>query len=618
MKKIINNISLFAVTAVMAASCSEWDDHYDEAKIGSTEQVTVYDGDAASYIKNTSELSKMSALYERAGVYDNMNADGSYTFIVCDDNTFDETSATAMADYANYSVADISLPPSSLVDGFGISTRLGKYLWVDASDGAIRLDAKGVQKTVKTANGYIYYVDGMLSVRKSVYEFLKDLNDEYSDFRALVTKYDTTWFDREQSTIIGVSQDGSTLYDSVKVIHNTLMDRYDENGQPTWNMRDENYKSTMFVPTNTQIRNAVDNACDSIRVWLKREPTAADSAKFREWIVKACFVDRQLSEEAVGAGVNSIFKCVGGYRQIVDVANDKITYESIDAANWLPSVQTIKAGSRQQLSNGNAYYLDNLKIPNHIVIHRVKTLFYDWWDNAPTSQRKRFIWNGWDGDNVTSNIEGQGSFYSNTTTMGTWPDILYNVLATVPTQEAMDEEQICSVEFPGYMKNEDDSYEECYLPAGEYYLRMGFIHSLPYHITIYFRNSDDIDNNEYQVVKKNIAMITTASNYHFDRGGASDIKTYGEDDAIGYPEGYNPADWLEINENAYLYDTDGWNIGKVTLKHSGVFRIKVESYDEAVVWKNKLAANPNATRGKNDKEQLMMYHWCLRPTANNY
>ena len=135
---------------------------------------------------------------------------------------------------------------------------------------------------VKADNGFIYFIDGILPLMPSAYEYLQSLGEEYSRFKSLVNAYNYTYFDREHSKPIGVTDDGRVIYDSLNVIKNTLMDRYDEKGTATWNMRSESYSTTMFIPSNTLIEKAIQNAMDSIPVWLNREATDADKAKFEE------------------------------------------------------------------------------------------------------------------------------------------------------------------------------------------------------------------------------------------------------------------------------------------------------------------------------------------------
>ncbi|MBS1353176.1 MAG: hypothetical protein HPZ82_06560, partial [Coprobacter sp.] len=143
---------------------------------------------------------------------------------------------------------------------------------------------------------------------------------------------------------------------------------------------------------------------------------------------------------------------------------------------------------------------------------------------------------------------------------------------------------------------------ECNLPAGEYYLRMGFKHSLTYSLSIYFND---------QLLIKDMSMSAQGSNYHFDRGGASEMEFFGSS-SIAYPEGFDAQAWFELDPKSVAYDTDGYQVAIVNLPTDGNFRIKIESSDEATFY------TTTNGRSKNNVSQLMMYHWCLRPTKNNY
>ena len=114
---------------------------------------------------------------------------------------------------------------------------------------------------MKADNGYIYYVDGTIRARESVYEYLKALGDDYSIFKDYVAQYEEVYFDPESSVADGVDDMGNTYYsDSVFSVRNTLMDRYTENGLAYWNMRSENY-ATMFIPSQRVDRKkALDEA----------------------------------------------------------------------------------------------------------------------------------------------------------------------------------------------------------------------------------------------------------------------------------------------------------------------------------------------------------------------
>lgn len=588
---------------MLVSGCSEWSDHFDEAGMTASGNVEIYNGDIVSYMKNTQDVSSMSTLFASNGIYDSTFADREYTFIVCNNEVY-SAQQQQIADakqYARYSVANLAVNPNSLTEGYGIHTRSGKSVWVYGSGDEAKLDDYNITKRVKTNNGYVYYVDGVIPVRASVYEYLNTLSGDYADFKTLVQKYEERYFDRAHSTITGVNNAGQTTYDSVWVTRSELMDRYTSAGVEQWNMRSENHETTMFIPTNTQIKTAINNALDSIPVWLNREATDADKEKFEKWIVKACFVSNRLENDEVSA-IAPGFESVGGYQKIIDTQNDETDYKSIDPAWWLPSVQRANIDSKVTLSNGCAYKLNNFKIPNHIVIYRVKSRFYELW-NAMTDTQKTsyFRWTNWQNPLVINDCQGEF------TLSNTLPTMYYHELTAEPTQEAHDSAWHCMVDYDGLVYDDNSgSVQEVNLPAGEYYLRMGFKHSLTYSVSISFNDS---------LLVKNMCLNAQGSNFHFDRGAASEVPHYGLG-GIAYPEGFDPDEWMEKDAKAIAYDTDGYTVGIVKLKKSGNFHITIDSYDNAQLYTYKIG--DVGVRTKNNIQQLMMYHWCLRPTINNY
>lgn len=580
------------------ASCSDWDDHYDEAAVTSS-TAEVYQGDIVSYLRSNSDLSQISQLFEQAGAYEVTTLDKQYTFVVCDNSTLNGASIADRKVFANNSISDIAVTPSELRDGFGINNRAGKTIWVYGSGSSLKIDNYAIKRVVKTDNGYVYVIDGVLPVRLSVYDYLKQLSDDYSTFKALVAKYEQRVFDREHSAATGVNQAGEVVYDTVWVTRNTLMDRYTDSGVEQWNMRDENYVTTMFIPNNAQVEKALRSALDSIPSWLNREATDADREKFEEWIVRACFSDKRLETAQVNAQAED-FLAVGGCKMVIDERADETTYKAVDDTWWRPSVQTVDTQNRVNLSNGYAYYTTNLKIPNHIVIYRVKTRFYQIWDasnirNDEGLMREYFDW---------TNL---GLFSTSISTLASydalykygWPIIDYNLLTACPTDEAIDDSLVVGVEYSGLVYDaENDLALPVNLPAGEYYLRMGFERSTTYRISIYF-------NGEF-------VWEGRADQMNADRI-ANDIPTYGIM-APGYPEGFDPDEWREYDANVAAYDTDGYTVGLVTMKRNGNFRIRVESKDMAY----RSTIRSTAAGDSGNKFQLFMYHWCLRPTHNNY
>ncbi len=619
MNKIYKFFPMLLMGCALTTACtsSDWDDHFDEAEVElvGVSNAEVYTGTINDYLATNPNLTKIHELFTANKVYESTKADGLYTFIVCENELFDAAQITDAAMFAEYSVADMAVAPSKLVDGSGISTRSGKTIWV-YEDGS-KLDERTITKVVKTSNGYIYVVDGILPVRLSVYEYLNSLDDEkYSRFKELVRKYEYKFFDRENSTPIGVGDDGRVIYDSVMIIKNTFLDRYDKDGVPTWNMRDEAYTTTVFIPNNYQVDRAVNRACDSIPVWLNRKPTLADTIKFEQWIVKACFMDKRLSAEEVGLDAPD-FEGIKGYQEVIDEVADITTYKSVEPSWWRPSVQKANLETAVKLSNGVAYYCNALKIPNHIIIYRIKSRFFELWNNMSEEQQKRyFSWTNWTDPLIINDCQGQFDLAGGKQTE--WPSMYYHNLCAIPTEDAMTNGEACSVVYSGlsWVVDEDGNGQICEvnIPKGEYFLRMGFKHSLLYSLSIGF----DGGSGKYTWLKRDMNMHATGSNYHFDRGAASEVPHYGDDFGIAYPEGFDVDYWQKFDPKAIAYDTDGYTVGKVNMASSGNFKIKVESSDMATIYKAALDSGQVLNRDKKNVNQLMMYHWCLRPTHNNY
>lgn len=663
---------ILSALSVVAVSCSDkWDDHYDVHDITSVSaDIEVYSGDVVSYLKSQPTLSEITELFEKTGIMETLPADGQYTLIVCENDNLDMSKIENDTAFVKNSISDTPVSPDKFAENFGILTRYEtlydkKNLRVYLREEGTYIDDYKLYKQVKTDNGYVYYIDGTIIPRESVYEYLKSLGEDYSLFKDLVARYEEEYFDRENSTPDGVDDMGNTYYsDSVISVRNTVMDRYTQNGIPYWNMRSENFTTTMFVPNNALIEKALNDAYTNLPIWLNRAVTAADTAKFEKWIVEACFANRRLSREEVSVGAPD-FYTVGGYLRTVEEAQDLVKYRISDSAYWRTSVQLVDPTRCDTLSNGLVYYLTDFKIPNHVVIYRVKTRLYEIWNEMSEAQKsKYFRWTNWENPLVVNDAQTNTS-----EELPTLPIINYHVLTAVPTQEAIlaatatdslaksrnllasaevtldslsaivlpdsltqaaidsltlsidsltllipqqelfaanvkESDYLCSVEYDGLLYNSSDrnyGLVECNLPAGEYNLRMGFKHSLTYSLSIYFND---------RLLVQDMSMAAQGANFHFDRGGASEMTFYGPL-SVTYPEGFDPMVMYELYPKSVAYDTDGYQVAVVNIPQDGNFRIRVESSDMASI----------ITSTKQEKKNLsilMMYHWCLRPTVNNY
>ena len=588
----------FLLSLGMFSCSNSWDNYYSPKETLS-DNVEIYTGNIVDYIQSRTDLTRISSLLKESGIYDNINVSGGYTIVVCTDEVMSGDLPGNKVSFARNCVSDIAIDPAKLKDGFGIATRLGKNIWVSASPGGeVYFDNYQLQKTVKTTNGYVYYVDGIIPIRQSIYEYLNALGDDYSYFVSLVKRYEETYFDKDNSIPVSIDPMGNTVYDSVMTVRNVLIDRYTERGLKSWDMFSEDYLTTLFIPSNDLITNAIETALQNLPVWMNRPVTDVDRENLEKWVVRACFVDRRLSPETVAPTATEDFWCVDGYEQRIDLSQDVKKYVPVDPAAWRPSVQVVDADNPVALSNGVAYYLKQFKIPNHAVIYRVKAKFYSLW-GAMTDQQKRqyFRWTNWIEPMIVN--DAQSEFLLSESL----PIMYYHVLTAIPSPAAIADSLVCSVTYDGVLYNETTrQMTEVNLPAGEYYLRMGFKHSLRYSIDIYFND---------RLLVEDMLLNAQGSNFHFDRGSVSEMDYYGNS-TIGFPEGFDWRDWIEKDEKAVAYDTDGFQVAIVEIPEDGNFTITISSKDISYLY------DPTNGRTKNNVTQLMMYHWCLRPTSRNY
>lgn len=565
------NYFILLFLLLFSFACNDkWDDHYSSKDIEiNNEAIKVVSSSAIEYISTDDELKMISELFENEGIFDMMKTkDQFFTILVYPDEVMSTVTIDDPEYFAKTCLSDLAFTPTKLTDGFSIKMWNGKYLGVSVVEKVggkeIYIAGSKVKSIVKVNDGYIYLMESPIYAPKSLYEYLNDLGEDYSLFKELIFSYEEKVFDKNNSIPIGVDPTGNTVYDSVFVIKNVLMDRYDSGGKETWNMRSEFYSSTMLIFSNDLIENALENAYHYVRVALNREPNANDSTKFKEWIIKAAFYDRILTPADLN-GTTDIYS-VSGYQEGSSA--------STSGVQWRPTVQQVNTANPVTLSNGVAYYVEWFKIPNNVVIYRIKNRFYIW-ENC-SEEEKQLYFNWMNIGNV--DIYDNGGFGP----IGPWPKIYYKCLRGYPTDEAYEQKLPVGVECTGIALNEDGTISVVMVPPGEYYLRMGFkSDKLPWRLDIYF--NDQL-----------VATRFDPNAGHFDRYG------------VGHPEGYIWRDWYNTDKKAENYDRDGAEVGVVLQGGTEPSPIKINmiSYD--------------LTQGTGSRNRLIIYHWCLRPTENNY
>lgn len=385
-------------------------------------------------------------------------------------------------------------------------------------------------------------IDELMKSKINMFDYIKNLPDEYSIFRDSVMKNNEMRFDKVNSIPTGVDITGNTVYDSVFYVYNPLFEKAEFNS--------EFKQFTLFLPDN----NVMKGCFDKLEVQYKamgKTLTALDSATAMTWIKEAAFYSGELKDFST-----------------VDI---KSSFNRI----WRTTVQKIDESSQEELSNGIMYKMTDVKIPTNYILTRIKSLvhYYEY---------------------LTE--EEQKSYYSfmNTTKIAIFED------SATPKPEILSNYYILDlngdedaspfwVEFPPlerYREKENDPYKArvMQVPCGEYDLYMGFHSSGHPYVNVYFDGNTDgkspsLDAN-MKLIGSNLSVVSS-NPWNFDRVNETTADLYGD--------------------KVVKWDGLGGPVGTVKIEGEGMssFRIRVEFY-------------------KGDSKKLRIYHWALKPSANNY
>lgn len=282
--------------------------------------------------------------------------------------------------------------------------------------------------------------------------------------------------------------------------------------------------------------------------------TAVDSANAMTWIKEAAFYTGEL-KTFTDNDISSAFGRV-----------------------WRPTIQKIDPNSMEELSNGILYKITDVKIPTNYILTRIKSLvhYYEYLTEAEQQQYYTFM---------------------NTTKIAIFED------SETPKKEILSNYYILDLngdedasgpfwaEFPPLEKYVEGSGTSAVnkarimqVPCGEYDLYMGFHSSGHPYINVYFDGDTDgtspSSDTDMKLIGSNLSIVSS-NPWNFDRVNETTADLYGD--------------------KIVKWDGLGGLVGTVTVNGEGMssFRIRVEYY-------------------KGDSKKLRIYHWALKPSANNY
>lgn len=596
-------IYLLAFSAVMLlGACSELSDKDYFKNIETTvnsDELVVVDMSSEEYLSKEPEYSSINELFKSHGIFTALEQKNQLSTMLVVENSDFQAPAGKEAEIDNAvkaHVSDIAVSPANLkTEGNNMRIMMwhGKYINVDLDDAArnegkiaghIMFGTSAVKKVVKTNSGYIYVLSSLLNIPKSIYDYITNLDDNYSILRDSILASGTKEFDKKNSKPIGVNDEGNTVYDSVFIYKNTHF------LEKNFDLSSESLTATLLLTSNAVVEEAIADAKVRLQKWgLWDEWNAERQYNFeytmRHWIMDAAFFDKKLTPETLLSK---------------DEENDMLT--SIFSKYWKTSVQQINP-TPIELSNGIAYQVTRLHIPNNVLIWRLKEDF-SIYEFCSAEQKESFF--------QMLNMQFKActtAVAAWTPLQGVWPKHECRTLDLTVGDDASGDWQLvftpCKRIFETYptrmeMVKKDwlksnltvTGIKPFLIPPGKYTLSFGSKQNQNMEITFKVRVKGSTD---VVAVSDPITLGSTAT-FHYDRNPGNFI------------EGYDPStENLSTNKKAGNYDTDGGTV----ISELEIPDVKGDGSPVEITIE---IASPTW----NGNTTMVFNHWCLRPTKDNY
>lgn len=596
-------IYLLAFSAVMLlGACSELSDKDYFKNIETTvnsDELVVVDMSSEEYLSKEPEYSSINELFKSHGIFTALEQKNQLSTMLVVENSDFQAPAGKEAEIDNAvkaHVSDIAFSPANLkTEGNNMRIMMwhGKYINVDLDDAArnegkiaghIMFGTSAVKKVVKTNSGYIYVLSSLLNIPKSIYDYITNLDDNYSILRDSILASGTKEFDKKNSKPIGVNDEGNTVYDSVFIYKNTHF------LEKNFDLSSESLTATLLLTSNAVVEEAIADAKVRLQKWgLWDEWNAERQYNFeytmRHWIMDAAFFDKKLTPETLLSK---------------DEENDMLT--SIFSKYWKTSVQQINP-TPIELSNGIAYQVTRLHIPNNVLIWRLKEDF-SIYEFCSAEQKESFF------QMLNMQFKACTTAVSAWTPLqGVWPKHECRTLDLTVGDDASGDWQLvftpCKRIFETYptrmeMVKKDwlksnltvTGIKPFLIPPGKYTLSFGSKQNQNMEITFKVRVKGSTD----VVAVSDPITLGSTTTFHYDRNPGNFI------------EGYDPStENLSTNKKAGNYDTDGGTV----ISELEIPDVKGDGSPVEITIE---IASPTW----NGNTTMVFNHWCLRPTKDNY
>lgn len=570
--KSINIICCASVLMWCLASCSQsWQAHYHTSDSDiQNEQLEMVQQTSEDYLKQAEGLGKMYQFLKQNRVFEVLKEKNQlHTLLLVEDADFEAPTEDSLY-IANSHVTDICLSPSNLYNGERVLMWHEKFVTVGLDSVAVEGDlthitfnGAAVKKVVKTTDGYLYVLESMIKTPISLQDYINDLPENYSRFKDMVLSSGGKKFDKEKSKPIGVDATGNTIYDTVWIYTNDFFDA------KNFSLSSESLTATMLLFSNEVIEAALAQARASLNAWGMER----DEEVLLRWLLEVAFYNKIYEKE-----------------QLID-NNDEafVDLKSIYNRQWRVEAQELDLDHPIRVSNGLIYEVKQVRIPNNVLMYRVKD-FYRNYEYCSDEEKEKYF----QIENI-KNIEMKEEVAPWTPLAGVWPPHGNTTFSAYLTDDKQPFSLSMQLNSPVKDASGNITGVKPYrIPPGKYRFAMGFFQNMniSLNVTVYALN----DNLRVKIGEGQVTVGSTTE-FHYDRG------TFLSDT---WPEGYKEAKNSIDNSKKNNYDTDGGGV---------IAELEVpdlKGNGEALP----LIIHLESTVGVNTR--VAFHHWCLRPTVDNY
>ncbi|MDD4968474.1 MAG: fasciclin domain-containing protein [Paludibacter sp.] len=539
MKKIY---ILIALAAFVFSSCNDkWSEYYFGAPKGEVQlSITI-----TEFFNGHPEYSKYYEMLKKTGLDKELTKDQQITIWVVKNEGMDvsgitDTDTLRMKYHMNY----LPLLQSDLKSGLRVRSLNGIYFQITKNTDGLFANNSQITKSFRLNNGVVHELNSLMKSKINMYDYLKQLGSDYSIIRDSIFKYNVQLFDRANSIPVSVDKTGNTVYDSVFYVSNPLF--------ATVPFNSEFSQFTAFLPNNQVITNCF-NELNAQYQKMGKVVSKSDTILAFTWIKQAMFYNGTLTQTNLSAiDINSAFGKV-----------------------WRTTIQQLDLNNPVELSNGRLFNVTKIKIPNNVIITKIKSLveYWEYQEKVYPDPADLYVFKG---------MVGTPSTFVDSATPK--PAVLPNYITLNISGNTATTDEF-SMEFPPlekYVENGVTKVRVMEVPTGEYNLYMGFHSAGHPFVDIFF--------NDVQVNTQGTIAVDLSTPWNFDRVNETDkdlnpISGIAKWDGLGGPVGV-----------VHVVRADG-EAGLAS------FRIKVKF---------------NALEAAGGVKSLRVYHWALKPTANNY